>query len=243
MKAFPEQNILFIFDDDWVCEKWDDHATYRKGIGKLRGTQAVDFLGVCDSAIYLIEVKDFRGHRIDGKDKAHWSDEVACKVRDTLAGIVGAAISGEPREDIVACCVDVLEGRDRNKVHVVAWILEDEQRSHPDHRKRNSQLSVKQKESAQWRKMLEKRLEWLTPKVKHANPFEHPRVPGVTVQNLPRNDGNGAATTAQPDDRLRRTGLIQKIRNVEAECREMAISLDAPVRRGLDVLVERIKAE
>lgn len=49
MKEWPEQNILFSFDDGWVCEKWDDHATYRKGIGRLQGTQAVDFLGVCDN--------------------------------------------------------------------------------------------------------------------------------------------------------------------------------------------------
>ncbi|NJK31220.1 MAG: hypothetical protein HC927_01730 [Deltaproteobacteria bacterium] len=247
MTEFVEQNVLFTFDESWSCEKWDDCDVYRNGIAVLQGTQAVDFLGVHGDSMYLIEVKDFRAHRIESKNVAggeihYWSTEIACKVRDTIAGIMGAALSGGPN-DIVIQCSEILGARELRNVHVVAWIIKEPQPIHPNPKKQQKIDAVNKKRSEQWREALKKRLGWLTVKVKHSNPFESPRVPGVTVRNLPRNETKGAldenGNTAQ-DDREKRIALLHRLRGIEEECRQMGIALNAPVRQGLDALAERL---
>ena len=56
----------------------------------------MDFVGLLDGAhgdLYWIEVKDFRGYRIQNKRRLSEGElaiEVAQKVRDSIAGIIGA---------------------------------------------------------------------------------------------------------------------------------------------------------
>jgi hypothetical protein len=39
------EGLQFDFDDSWLqALKWDDSTAYRAGVGKLRGTKAVDIL-------------------------------------------------------------------------------------------------------------------------------------------------------------------------------------------------------
>jgi hypothetical protein len=88
VKTFQEERLEIIFDDTWLCEKWDKHPSFTHSVGKLQGTRAVDLLGIHGNIVYLIEIKDFRSHRIKSKrrqthDLPH---KIATKVRDTIAG-------------------------------------------------------------------------------------------------------------------------------------------------------------
>jgi hypothetical protein len=99
------EKLRFEFDDQWTAvEKWDDAAAFKDGIRKLNGevwnndrktfesvgAKAVDIVGVLGRDLYVIEVKDFRGHPETTKQQVQGrSLEIACKVRDTVAGLVG----------------------------------------------------------------------------------------------------------------------------------------------------------
>ncbi len=105
MPSFDEGRQRFTFDDRWIVVKYDDHPDYRLKIARLDGTKAVDLVGLCggaDGILYWIEVKDFRGYRIENKSRLSNGDlaqEIAKKVRDSLAGVVGAyGASSNPDE-------------------------------------------------------------------------------------------------------------------------------------------------
>lgn len=96
-----EGNQRFEFDSNWHIQRYDDdgktakgHAFYRNRVSRLPGTKAVDFIGILlEEGGYMIEVKDFRGYRIQNKKRLTSSElavEVAQKVRDSVAGLVGA---------------------------------------------------------------------------------------------------------------------------------------------------------
>ena len=56
----------FNFGVRWGVFKLDEHHDYRKRMEKVNETKAVDFVGILDEQeLYLIEVKDFRQHRIE----------------------------------------------------------------------------------------------------------------------------------------------------------------------------------
>lgn len=83
--------LTFNFPAD--ASKYDDWSHYRNQFSRTgQGTKAVDFVfleaGVVSSCCWLIEVKDYRLHaRTKPIDLA---DEIAIKVRDTLAGLLSA---------------------------------------------------------------------------------------------------------------------------------------------------------
>lgn len=195
MKEFQEGSLKISFDDTWTCEKWDGCSSFRQGIGKLNGrlleehkctkcnektgceagTKAVDFLGVRNNNVYLIEIKDFRTSRIPNKDR-HEEDlplEIALKVRDTLAGVIGASVM-KTDDTLAQECVRIF-GRtnDGGRVYVIAWILEDRNMPDKDHMR-----------AAVRRKQLASKLRWLTTKVLDGNPLVDPQVSGVRVERL-----------------------------------------------------------
>jgi hypothetical protein len=94
-----EGKLTFTFDDNghddnWRVEKYDDWSFYRKQFNSCcGGNRAVDFLAyqVREKTLWLIEVKDYR-HSPRTKDIPLW-EEVASKVRDTLAGIFAACVN------------------------------------------------------------------------------------------------------------------------------------------------------
>jgi hypothetical protein len=57
--VFTEEKLRFDFDDEsWHVVKYDEEPIYRKKIGKLDDTKAVDFVGVCDGeGCFFIEVR------------------------------------------------------------------------------------------------------------------------------------------------------------------------------------------
>ena len=81
-------------------------------------------LSAGDEHLYLIEVKDYRGHAIDTKQRqTNGAPHLhrVCKVRDTIAGLVGASRKGEERW--VEACAERLLDRSR-PIRVVAWIVD-----------------------------------------------------------------------------------------------------------------------
>lgn len=132
----------FEFGDNWtVALKYDDSRFYRGGPERLKGeleersnnesktvpqaTRAVDVIGLHQQdGVLLLEAKDFRGHRIENKNRLQRQIilEVALKTRDTVAGLLGAARSAVtefPAEGLVAA---MQGGR---MVTVVLWIEDD----------------------------------------------------------------------------------------------------------------------
>jgi hypothetical protein len=171
-----EGRLRFVFDDDWRVLKWDRHPAYVGGIHKLQGTKAVDFVGMHQSRPWFIEVTDFRGHRIETKqqlDSGQLVDEVVCKVRDTLAGLVWA--SGRALHDDVLLVQ--IAGRLVNrseKVPVVVWLEEDR----PVDPTLRSAL----------KREIGRRLHWINPTVMVLSRAlaEQGPVPGLSVTGLAR---------------------------------------------------------
>ncbi len=89
-----EGNLIFEFPNDWYISKYDDWPYYRNQFQQCCGSnKAVDFLAIenVDShptTLWLIEVKDYR--LVDRTKAITLWDEIAIKVRDTLAGLVEA---------------------------------------------------------------------------------------------------------------------------------------------------------
>lgn len=178
-----EGKLLFAFDDDWHAVKWDDHRAYRDGLCGIGGCKAVDFCGVHRKSVYLIEVKDFRGHRIENKARTvgetsdNLADEIAHKVCDTVAGLIGAHRSRPAEDETWRPFGEAIANRNVD-VRVVLWLEEDVPRG-PD-RRMSFQDRLKQK------------LRWLTPRVIIAS-LRHTTAqpPGVTVANQPGAGGRG----------------------------------------------------
>lgn len=191
MRRIDEGKISFEFGERWYVEKWDAHKAYLGGINKLNGeltepdgttrsegTKAVDFVGVLDDEkLYFIEVKDFRGHRVENK-KRQIHDlplEIGLKVRDTLAGLTGAYAS-KSGHAWVERCGRTLVAR-KHQVHVIAWIADDSVRPREPRGQRAAHDSVRLSK-------IKQHLSWLTTHVWVEDPFEHV-VPDMSVESLP----------------------------------------------------------
>lgn len=88
-QIIQEGRLTFNFPNEALASKYDEWAHYRKQFNSaFGGTKAVDLLFVDDNTGWLIELKDYREHsRTKTIDLA---DEIAAKVRDTLAGLISA---------------------------------------------------------------------------------------------------------------------------------------------------------
>jgi len=164
-QEITEGALRLIGADGWQLLKWDESTYFRQGIGKLcgelegraEGTKAVDVVALfAERQLYLIELKDFRGHRIENKERQirELPLEIALKVRDTLAGLVGQ----------VALGVEVLDASGAElrallpvqvPVRVIACVAED-----PARDARKSRVIASER-----LQRLKQRLSWLTHKV------------------------------------------------------------------------------
>lgn len=189
-RVFTEGKLEFTFDDTWTVQKWDDEPAYRDGIGRLARTRAVDFCGIRKGTLFILEVKDFRGSRIANKPRLRELDvaevapgdappkgemeplaeEIAWKVRDTIAGMIGARRCRLTEEHHWKPVLHAL-GDPTAGLHIVLWLEEDFPRS-------PQQTSTLQEN-------LRKKLGWLTTKVlvsSHKDPRSIPL--GVQVRSL-----------------------------------------------------------
>ena len=90
MTTIAEGALTFSFPNSCRASKYDDWSFYRNQFQPVaNGCKAIDIICVEDNVSWLIEVKDYRHHR---RTKAiEIADELAIKVRDTLAGVALAA--------------------------------------------------------------------------------------------------------------------------------------------------------
>ena len=89
MTILSEGCLQFNFDQSCLAEKYDDWSFYRNQFQSTCGSaKAIDMICLSKNISWLIEIKDYRQHkRTKPQDLG---DEVALKVRDTLAGLVAA---------------------------------------------------------------------------------------------------------------------------------------------------------
>jgi len=93
-----EGDLTFTFPDDCEAGKYDEWSFYRNQFQSVAGgSKAVDILCVSGDAAWLIEVKDYRQH--PKLKRGHVDDELASKVRDTLAGLAAASSNANRRDE------------------------------------------------------------------------------------------------------------------------------------------------
>lgn len=185
-----EENLRFTFDDTWDVTKLDEHPFFRHRLMPLQLTRAVDFLGLCrQAALYLIEVKDFRGSPIELKNDEKMCDgdalwlQVARKSKDSVVCVAGAARVLD--DAFWSRCAEVLR-RPHFLVKVVFWLEFDLGRRA---RGRNpTWVEQEMRAQATTRANLLKRyLNWLTKKVVVTNQtIDRGALPGVVVENVSR---------------------------------------------------------
>ncbi|MES2074374.1 MAG: hypothetical protein V4462_02040 [Pseudomonadota bacterium] len=84
-----EGALTFTFPIESISSKYDDWSHYRNQFQQTCGaSKAVDIVFAEGGVAWLIEVKDFRQHA--RLKTIELPDEIAVKVRDTVAGLVSA---------------------------------------------------------------------------------------------------------------------------------------------------------
>ena len=98
MTEIDEGDLKFSFPDYCEAAKYDEWSFYRNQFQSVAsGSKAVDILCLSNDATWLIEIKDYRRH--PRQKLSDIDDEVASKVRDTLAGLAAASASANCRDE------------------------------------------------------------------------------------------------------------------------------------------------
>jgi len=99
MTVIQEGALKFTFKPDTQACRYDTWSFYRNQFqnGCSRENKAVDFLCHSKECAWLIEVKDFRHH--ERTKVVELPDEIANKVRDTLAGLVAAQVNANDESE------------------------------------------------------------------------------------------------------------------------------------------------
>lgn len=189
MKRFEDDGIWFEVDEDeWSAfEKWDSTRVYRAGLEKLDGSSAVDFVGVRNGHLYMVEAKAYTGtpdqpfaHAI-AHAKAQLAElpgKVGRKVRDTIAGLVAAYRSSADGSDatwLPACVSSLLDSK--RDVTVVVWILEPPARPGVPLAKQKTNRKVRDDR-------IRAALAWFSPRVFVVDPTREPCRTGLRVARL-----------------------------------------------------------
>ena len=99
-----EGRLAFHFQGVKLATQYDNWQHYRNQYSSACGSsKAVDFIVCKNREVWLIEVKDYRRNK--RSKKMDLAEEVALKVRDTLAGLVSAqflATNAQERSDAKA---------------------------------------------------------------------------------------------------------------------------------------------
>ena len=178
MPRFEEGFLVLDFDRKWHILKLDEHRDYRERMERVDETKAVDFAGILSRRdLYLIEVKDFRQYRIETQDRLSSGElaiELAQKVRDSVACIIGAHFTSSTPEDWKPFA-ETLCNQTR-QIRVVLW-LEHDLPSHPQQRKKALD-SIRAN-------VFKQKLAWLTKRILVCG-SKKDGLPGLQVSNLPR---------------------------------------------------------
>lgn len=96
MIEIGEGDLTFTFPEDCEAGKYDGWSFYRNRFRYVAGgSKGVDILCVSGDAAWLIEIKDYRQH--PRTKLVDIDDELASKVRDTLAGLAAASSNADGR--------------------------------------------------------------------------------------------------------------------------------------------------
>ncbi len=180
---FGESNILFQFDDrHWHIVKFDMHKDYHKISNAISETKAIDFLGILrEEKVVMLEIKSFRNHRIENKDRLETganflTTEIAQKVRDSIAAIVGASRNSTNDLPFWKKTSALLQNSERD-IFVIAWVEED---IVPIYKSKLAKSKTSVNVS-----LLKNKLKWLTPFVLVCNTKHPPLIEGLSVSFLP----------------------------------------------------------
>ncbi len=182
--ALDVEKQRFTFGDRWdLAFKYDDASFYRNGPERLKGnldgvtqgTRAVDVVALHATAgLLLLEAKDFRGYRIANKKRITNREiavEIALKVRDTVAGLIGAARQNVLEFDAAAIKAAFNRGKD---LVIVLWLEDDTSK---DARVWKQQLDLITQD-------MKSKLSWLDAKFYVLSLSVPNRLPDLTVTNL-----------------------------------------------------------
>lgn len=99
MPTITEGDLTFQFPDDWQATQFDNWSFYRNQFQSVcGGAKAIDILALApDRGLWIIEIKDYRQQR--RTKPSQLAEEVACKVRDSLAALVAAKINANDPEE------------------------------------------------------------------------------------------------------------------------------------------------
>ena len=98
MTEIEEGDLKFTFPDHCEAHKYDEWAFYRNQFQSVAGgSKAVDIVCVSGDTAWLIEIKDYRRHR--RTKLIDIDDELASKVRDTLAGLAAASSNADVHDE------------------------------------------------------------------------------------------------------------------------------------------------
>lgn len=158
---FKESGLIFKFGEQWEVTQLDTEKDYANVCNKIPGTKSIDFIGInkSEDMLVLIEVKGFRGYgkqnsiqnRLSGKQD-DIIIEIAQKVRDSLAVILGGCRNSTNQTELWKACIKHI--KDNKKVRIIAW-LEIDESTEVMLRRAKVQMSIRRKE-------LRKILLWLT---------------------------------------------------------------------------------
>jgi hypothetical protein len=174
-----ESHLEFSFNaSHWWSIVYDKHPAHVK-INQTEA-KAIDFLCLYTKhTLFLFEVKNFKGHRIENKDR-DLSLEIAQKVRDSIAGMVGFARNYANIEDETEwrAVLDILT-KPKKEIYIIVWVEEDCFQN-------NRQKIGRQNEQ----KKFKTKLNWLTNKVFVCNASDYANIfnnfEGFLVKNLQR---------------------------------------------------------
>ena len=141
MPTITEKQLKFEFPNHWEATKCEEWSFYRRQFQKLgdaclncsqceagircaecgnrniAGTKGVDFLAIePESSCWYIEVKDYRRTRVS--NFTFLADEVALKVRDTLACLVAAQVNASDAGEKQVATDAVRSSRHRIVLHL-----------------------------------------------------------------------------------------------------------------------------
>jgi hypothetical protein len=94
MPSITEGDLTFDFSAGWDIAKLDDWSFYRNQFQRVcKGTKAIDILAIEPGlgCVWCIEVKDYRRNR--RSKSLSVAEEIACKVRDSLALLAAARVN------------------------------------------------------------------------------------------------------------------------------------------------------
>lgn len=158
MSSFQESGINFCFQPNWTVLKYDDHLAHKKVEKLVKPTKAVDFLGIHNDRLYLVEVKNYRDHTDDESTREVLKgkgDElmrrIAIKVRDTIATSTGAARFSTNDEEFFIQVNRLLLDSSR-KLTIIACIELDVSND----KERKAKMGI-------WMQTLKQKLSWLHP--------------------------------------------------------------------------------